>query len=377
MQPTIASLFSEIRGWLAWAPDWATALVLVALAVISAVAVHAAALAAVRRAIPEKRAFLRRLIEGTRGPSRLALTIFMLVSVLPVAPLDATATNILQHALLIGLVLLLGWAAIAAVRIGADGYLQRFSHDAADFFLARKHTTQIRILERAAVGLIVVFTIAGILMTFEPVRQYGVSLFASAGLAGIVAGLAARPALSNLFAGLQIAIAQPIRLEDIVVVEGQWGRIEEITSTYVVVRLWDLRRLIVPLSHFIERPFENWTRNTTQLLAPVVLHLDYRAPIEAIRKKVDEIAEQSSFWDRVTKTVQVVDSTVDGIQVRVLLSARDSGDQWNLRTEVREKLITFLQEHHPEALPKQRTAVESGAKALAVAAQKASEESDD
>src|SRR5690606_4625590 len=173
------------------------------------------------------------------------------------------------------------------------------------------------------------------------------------------------PALSNLFAGLQIAIAQPIRLEDVVIVEGEWGRIEEITSTYVVVRIWDLRRLIVPLSYFIEQPFQNWTRNATQLLAPVILHLDYRAPIEAIRRKVDEIAEQSAHWDGTTKSVLVVDSSVDGIQVRVLLSARDSGEAFNLRCEVREKLIAFLQKEHPEALPKQRTAVESGAGKLA------------
>lgn len=374
MQPTIASLFSEVRNWLDWAPDWMTALILVALAIVSAFAIHAVALAAARRAIPEKRAFLRRLIEGTRGPAPLALAIFMVSAVLPVAPLDPTAASVLQHVLLVGVVLLLGWVALTVVRVGADGYLQRFSDESADYFLARKHTTQIRILERVAVGLIVVFTLAGVLMTFEPVRQYGVSLFASAGLAGIVAGLAARPALSNLFAGLQIAIAQPIRLEDVVIVEGEWGRIEEITSTYVVVRIWDLRRLIVPLSYFIERPFQNWTRNTTQLLAPVILHLDYRAPIEAIRRKVDEIAGESPHWDGVTKSVLVVDSSVDGIQVRVLLSARDSGEQWNLRCEVREKLIAFLQKEHPEALPKQRTAVESGARALAAAATKAADD---
>jgi small-conductance mechanosensitive channel len=181
------------------------------------------------------------------------------------------------------------------------------------------------------------------------VRQYGVSIFASAGLAGIIAGLAARPVLSNLIAGLQIAITQPIRIGDQVVVEREWGWIEEITSTYVVVRIWDLRRLVVPLGYFIERPFENWTRETTTLLAPIILQLDYSTPIERLRAKVDEIVGNSKLWDRAVKNVQVTDARENYMEVRVLLSARNASEQFALRCEVREKLITYLRTEYPNS----------------------------
>ncbi|HEX5780081.1 MAG TPA: mechanosensitive ion channel domain-containing protein [Xanthobacteraceae bacterium] len=353
-----ASLFTEIRYWLAWAPDWVTSIILLALAVLIAYGLHAIMFRALRRVLPADRLFVRILFNRLHGPSRLALIILVVGAVLPAIPFPPAIAAAARHALLVALVVLLGWSALAATRLGASLYLQRFRIDAPDNLIARKHTTQIRIVERIVATIVVLFTAAGILMTFEPVRQYGLSLFASAGVAGIVAGLAARPVLSNLFAGLQIAVAQPIRIDDVVIVEKEWGRVEEITSTYVVVRTWDMRRLIVPLTYFTEKPFQNWTRESTALLAPVHLYLDYTAPIGALRRKVDEIAEASSLWDRVTKNVQVTDSTADGIKVRVLLSARNSGEQWDLQCEVREKLIAFLQDEHPDALPRQRTAVE-------------------
>ena len=217
--------------------------------------------------------------------------------------------------------------------------------------------TQVRVLLRTAEGLVVLVTLGAALMTFDPVRQYGVSLFASAGVAGIVAGLAARPVLTNLIAGVQLAMTQPIRIDDAVVVENEWGTIEEITSTYVVVRLWDWRRMIVPLSYFIEKPFQNWTRENSALVGSAMIYVDYRAPVGVIRDKLAEIVKNSKNWDGGAVNLQVTDAKESTIELRCLMSARRAGQAFDLRCEVREKLVDFLQKHHPEALPRQRSEV--------------------
>ena len=191
-------------------------------------------------------------------------------------------------------------------------------------------------------------------MTFDAVRQYGVTLFASAGVAGIVAGLAARPLLSNFLAGVQIAMAQPIRIDNSVIVENEWGNIEEITFSYVVVRLWDWRRMIVPLSYFIEKPFQNWTRTGGELIGTVFLYVDHTAPVDAIRKKLTEIASQSKLWNGQVVNLQVSDCKETTIELRALISANNASAAWDLRCEVREKLIEFLQREHPYALPRRR-----------------------
>jgi small-conductance mechanosensitive channel len=273
-----------------------------------------------------------------------------------VAPLRDEVANVLSQLMILAIIGLLGWMASTAVHVATDLYLMRFRIDVADNLLARKHVTQIRILTRVADTLVIVLTVGFALMTFEGVRQYGVSLFASAGIAGLVAGLAARPLLSNLFAGVQLAITQPIRLEDVVIVENESGSVEEITSTYVVIRLWDLRRLIVPLSYFMEKPFQNWTRDGSAMLGTVMLYLDYRAPIDAIREQVQAIVQASPLWDRKVCGVQVTDTKSSNIEVRILVGAGTSGQLWDLRCEVREKVVAFLQREHPEALPRHRIA---------------------
>jgi small-conductance mechanosensitive channel len=202
--------------------------------------------------------------------------------------------------------------------------------------------------------VVVIITVAAALMTFESVKQYGVSLIASAGAAGIVVGLAARPLLTNLFAGIQIAITQPIRIGDAVIVENEWGWVEEITGTYVVIKVWDWRRLVVPLSYFLERPFQNWTRHTTDLIGSVFLWVDYTVPVNRLRAELERIAKGSKLWDGQVVNLQVVESNDRAIQLRALVSARTSPQAWDLRCEVREKLIAFLQANYPNALPKQR-----------------------
>jgi len=266
----------------------------------------------------------------------------------------AQVTAALAKIFLLATIIVVGWVAITAVNMAAALYLQRFPLDVVDNLLARKHRTQINILKRSAITLLTVVTAAAALMTFESVRQYGVSLFASAGVAGLVVGFAARPVLSNMIAGVQMAITQPIRIDDVVIVEGEWGRIEEITSTYVVVRIWDLRRLIVPLTYFIEKPFQNWTRVSAELLGTVFVYVDYTVPVDHVRAKVEEIVKASPLWDGKVVGVQVTDAKADTIEVRALASAANSGDIWNLRCELREKLIDFLQREYPGALPRRR-----------------------
>jgi small-conductance mechanosensitive channel len=260
----------------------------------------------------------------------------------------------MAHVLRVGLIFLLAWIALTATRLAVDIYLQRFRLDVADNLLARKHVTQVRILQRVADMLIVIVAIAAALMTFESVRQYGISLFASAGAAGLILGLAARPVLSNLMAGVQLAMTQPIRLYDAVIVENEYGTIEEITSTYVVVKLWDLRRMIVPLTYFIEKPFQNWTRENSSLIGNVVMYLDYRAPVGLIREKFRDIVKDSKLWDGQVAALQLTDFKEGTMELRLLMSARSSGAAFDLRCEVREKLIDFIQREHPEALPHSR-----------------------
>jgi hypothetical protein len=207
----------------------------------------------------------------------------------------------------------------------------------------------------------VVCVIAGalILMKIPGVENVGASLLASAGIAGIVVGVAARPALSNLLAGLQLAMTQPIRLDDVVIVEGEWGRIEEITNTYIVVRIWDLRRLVVPLSYFIERPFQNWTRQTADLLGTVFVYVDYTIPVDAVRRELHRILQSSGMWDGKAWNLQVVDATERTVQMRCLMSAPDASSAWDLRCHVREQLIAYIQERYPDSLPRTRAAIES------------------
>jgi small-conductance mechanosensitive channel len=213
------------------------------------------------------------------------------------------------------------------------------------------------VLLRVIEVVIALLTLGFALMTFNEVRQYGVTLFASAGVAGIVAGFAARPVMSNFLAGVQLAISQPIRIDDAVIVESEWGNVEEITFTYVVIRLWDLRRLIVPISYFMEKPFQNWSRISGELIGTVLLYVDHTTPVAVVRKKLNEIATQSRLWNRKVVNLQVVDCNETTIQLRALVSANSAPAAWDLRCEVREKLIEFLQREYPHALPRRRNEV--------------------
>jgi small-conductance mechanosensitive channel len=243
----------------------------------------------------------------------------------------------------------------------ADGLatmvLRQHRVDVADNLQARAVHTQVLVLKRVAVALIVIFAAASMLMVFESVRQFGASILASAGIAGIIIGFAAQRSIATLLAGFQIALTQPIRVDDVVIVEGEWGRIEEITLTYVVVRIWDLRRLIVPITHFIEQPFQNWTRVSADILATVLIYVDYTVPVDALRAELTRILEASALWDRKVNVLQVTDAKEHTLEIRALASAADAGLAWDLRCEVREKLVDFVQRTYPDSLPRFRALV--------------------
>jgi small-conductance mechanosensitive channel len=351
---SLRAALTWIKNLLDWLPDPVVALLIFAIAVLVALALHRWARKLARRTLADRYPYMFSTFTQTRGLSQLAMLILAVIIAIPVAPLDPNTARWLARLLAMAVIGLIGWAAITTLNIASNIYLRRFRLDVDDNLLARKHNTQIRVLVRSADVLLILLTFGIALMTFEPVRQYGISLFASAGVAGIVAGLAARPVLSNLMAGVQLAMTQPIRLYDAVVVENEHGTIEEITSTYVVVKLWDLRRMIVPLTYFIEKPFQNWTRETSALIGNVMLYLDYRAPVGIIREKFNKILKQSDKWDGVVAALQVTDLKEGSVELRCLMSARSGRQTFDLRCEVREKLIDFLQKEHPEALPHSR-----------------------
>jgi small-conductance mechanosensitive channel len=345
----------RLQPLFAWAPPWVYTLALVALALVVALTAHAVAVRVVRRTLRGKKGeFWRPLVVRTRAPGRLAMVVAALSAALAASPLTRQQTAVVQHGFAIAFVVLIGWAVVIAIDVAAALYLRRFQVDVPDNLLARKHVTQVRILRRAAVVAVGIITAALALMTINQVRQWGVSLLAAGGAATVIVGLALQPLLSNLVAGIQIATTQPIRIDDQVLVEGEFGVVEEITATYVVVRIWDLRRMVLPLTYFLQKPFQNWTRESSQLLGAVMLYLDYTTPLEPLRARFNELLKADPRWDGKVAGVQVTDAKDKTMEVRCLMSAADSGKLFDLRCAVREALIAYLRETHPTALPRDR-----------------------
>lgn len=298
-----------------------------------------------------------RFLRRARRPLRLAAMLVGIAMVAPALTLSPGIANALRHAVLVAIIVLVGWSVLVLVDIMTAHSMRRYRIDTADNLMARKYLTQLRILKRAVAIVTVLLTVAAVLMTFDGVRRYGVSLFASAGAAGLVVGLAARPVLANLIAGIQIALTQPIRLDDVVIVEGEWGWIEEIFATYVVVRIWDLRRMVIPLSYFIEQPFQNWTRENAQIMGSVFWYVDYTMPVDEVRAEVERVIAASSRWDGKVKGLQVTDTDKDVMTLRGVMTSRDAPTNWDLRCEVREKVLAWMQKTHPDSLPRLRAEI--------------------
>jgi small-conductance mechanosensitive channel len=340
-----------IDGW----RGWLTTALVSAAAVVLGIVAHRILFSLARRAVRNRQGYLlASIVRYAELPSRVILPVLALLAAVPWLRITPESLALLLRALELVLIAALGWLAIATLNAIQEFIANRYTIEAAENLAARRMRTQVQVLRHIAVSVVAMVTVAIMLMTFPNIRHLGESLFASAGLAALIAGLAARTTLSSLFAGFQIALTQPIRLDDVVVVEGEWGWIEEITTTYVIVRVWDLRRLVVPLSYFIEKPFQNWTRRTADLLGTVFIYTDYSVPVEEVRSELLTILRESGMWDGRTWGLQVTNTTDRSVELRALMSAPSSPKAWDLRCYVREKLIEFLQREYPNSLPRVR-----------------------
>jgi small-conductance mechanosensitive channel len=324
-------------------------------AVIVALIAHALVFRLLRRwARHESAFFVQSLVRRGDGPTRWIFPLLAALAVLPGLPLPEKLLAAFEHIAGLSLIAAIAWLIILSVDVLSDVLSGRYRVDVADNLLARRIQTQLKMLHSIVVALVSIVTLAIMLMTFPTIKHIGVSLLASAGLATLVVGMAMKGTLSNIIAGVQIAFSQPFRIEDAVVVEGEWGWIEEIGTMYVVVRIWDLRRLVLPLSYFLDHPFQNWTRTNAQLLANCYVYGDYTIPVEAVRAELRRICEATKLWAGKVCVLQVTDLQQATVQLRALMDARNSSDAWDLRCLVREKLIDFIQKNYPGSLPRYR-----------------------
>jgi small-conductance mechanosensitive channel len=290
---------------------------------------------------------------------RRALPLLALILAAPALSVSPALAEVVRNAtslLLIGVVALV---LCQIVNAAAAFVLRQQRLDVGDNLRARSIYTQVMVLKKVALTAIGIFTLASMLMVFDSVRQFGAGILASAGIAGIVIGFAAQRSIATLLAGFQIALTQPIRLDDVVIVENEWGRIEDITLTYVVVRVWDLRRLVVPITYFIEQPFQNWTRSSAEILGTVFLYVDYAVPLDALRAELTRLLEASRHWDGKVNVLQVTDAKEHTLEIRALVSAADASLAWDLRCEIRERLVAFVQQKYPESLPRFRASLDA------------------
>jgi small-conductance mechanosensitive channel len=349
-----------IEEYLSAMPSWLAVVLMLAAAVLAGVLAQRLLFALATRISRRTPTALDDLfVRHAARPMGLLLPLLFVSAVWGSAPIAPSAAAFGQLALSIALIATGAWLLVALLGAMVAWSEMHFRVDVGDNLQARRVQTQVGVLRRTANVLIIVVAAALMLLKIPGVENVGASLLASAGLAGIIVGMAARPAVANVLAGLQLALTQPIRLDDVVIVEGEWGRIEEISTTFVVIRIWDLRRLVVPLSYFIEKPFQNWTRVTADLLGTVFVHADYTTPIEDVRRELHHILETSGMWDGKVWNLQVTDTTERTIELRALMSASDASTAWDLRCHVRERLIAYLQEHHPRSLPHGRTRIEA------------------
>ena len=348
---TVEHVWQNQQAWL-----WPT--IVLTGSIVLALVIHSVLFAVAKRLVKRTGGPIENsLVRHAERPTRWIFPLLGIILALPALPVRDELVQIARHVVGVGVIASIGWVIIFLGEVLSDALYARHRMDIADNLTARRVRTQITVLQRIFTLLVIIITTAIILMTFPAIHQLGTSLLASAGIAGIVVGMAMKSTLSSLIAGLQIALTEPIRIDDVVIVAGEWGWIEEILTTYVVVRTWDLRRLVVPLSYFIENVFQNWTRNTSDLLAYVYIYVDYTVPVEELRQEFRRILESTPLWDRKVCVLQVSDASEHSMQIRALTSAADSSKAWDLRCLVREQLIKFQQEKYPNSLPKARAEI--------------------
>ena len=347
----MAHSFSTWEGWLISAGIMAGSLLIAHLAHILFFSVVARMSKRTNTTIDDT------MVRRSKRPGKLIFLLIGISVVMPFVRFPPAVSGGIVRLIGIGVIVSVSWLAIAFTGFVSDMVAAKYNVNVRNNLTARRVNTQVDVLRRIAIVIIVIIGLSAILMTFPEIRGIGAGLFASAGIAGIVIGMAARPALSNLIAGIQLALTEPIRIDDVVIVEGEWGWIEEIRPTYVVVRIWDLRRLVVPLTYFMEKPFQNWTRQSADLLGTVFLYADYSVPVDKVRGELHKILQASKKWDGKAWGLQVTNASEHTMELRALMSASDSGTAWDLRCEVREKLISFLQSEYPDSLPRARAEI--------------------
>ncbi|HYC35383.1 MAG TPA: mechanosensitive ion channel domain-containing protein [Usitatibacter sp.] len=336
---------------------WLDTLVALAAAAIVALCAHAVAVVLLRR-ILRSRPTATRFLRHLRVPSRWLVVLLGFQLVLQATSPELVHRAAAIHGLTLAIIGVSSWLAVCAVDALTEAIVALHPIDTADNLQARRVATQARVLGRTLQVLAIILGIAAALITFPGVRQFGATLLASAGVAGIIAGLAARPVLGNLFAGLQLGFTQPIRIGDVVIVENEWGVIEEIGAAFVVVKVWDERRLVVPLQHFIEKPFQNWTRSSAQIIGTLYLWVDYAMPIQPVREEFLRLCREAPEWDGRVASLQATEITDRAVQLRGIASSADAGRNWDLRCRLREGLLDFLQREYPQHLPRVRAAAE-------------------
>ena len=305
-----------------------------------------------------KRVVEASLVEHGKKPAKWILPFLAVLVVLPTLPIPYEIKRSAEHVVGLALIASIAWVFILLTEVLGDIIASRYRMDVSDNLEARRIRTQTVVLRRIAEMVIIVLTVGIMLLTIPSVRAIGGSVLASAGVVGLVIGMAMKPTLSNLIAGIEIALTQPIRIEDAVIVEGDYGWIEEINITYVVVRTWDWRRIVLPISYFIEHPFQNWTKKTANLIGAVYLYVDYTVPVDELRKELDRLVLATDKWDGTVVGLQVTDAKEHTLELRALADAKDAGTTFDLRCYIREGLIKFLQENYPQTLPKMRAEVQ-------------------
>ncbi|MDM7991474.1 mechanosensitive ion channel domain-containing protein [Arthrobacter sp. zg-Y877] len=297
---------------------------------------------------------IREISVKARNPLRLGLSLIGVRIALGATAAGTSWLPAVDYVLVLGLIGAVAWLAVVVLLVIEAMILTRYSTDTRDNRRYRRLKTQVILGRRVGIAILISLAVACVLLTIPEVRALGAGILASAGVLSIVAGLAVQGTLTNVFAGMQLAFTDAIRVDDVVVVEGEWGTIEEITMTYVVLHIWDDRRLILPSTYFTTTPFQNWTRRRSDILGTVELDLDWRVPVGELRTLLREILADTDLWDQRTSVLQVTDAVKGLVRIRILVSAVDSGTLFDLRCLIRETMVTHLQEHHPEALPRQR-----------------------
>lgn len=331
------------------------------LVIVAAFALHYVTfsiIARIRKTAPKQRPRLYAALQRLNQPARFIVVLTGIAFVLPWIPIPQQYREMGFRILGVAWFASLGWLMVSCVYMVEDLIVARYDISVSDNLRARQVRTQMQVVRRMAIAFVILIDIGLILSVFRDssIWHYGAGLLASAGLASLVLATAAKSTASNFLAGLQIALTEPIRLDDVVIVQGQWGKIEEITTTYVVVKIWDQRRLVVPLTYFIENPFENWTRQEAALLGTAFLYVDYSVPVQPLREEFTRILESSPLWDRKVNALQVTDICQGTMQIRCLGSSSNASDLFDLRCVIRELMMAFIQKNYPDAFPRTRFA---------------------